>query len=232
MSKLLREAGAKPVELPLIEFRTIIDHKVANEFLSDLESYNWLLFTSANAIEIFFEFVDADRLHSSKIKLACVGRKTAKVLERTFRAPDFVPNQNTSEYLADQIEVSPGEKILLPCPVQSNPLLPEKLREKGATVVTWPIYETVQLDLSAEMVKTLEDGVEAVTFASPSAIDSFCDRITESDQLLKKSVVACIGPMTKQRAEERDVRVDVMPETYDIPNLVRALAEFFEEQAS
>ncbi len=231
MCDLVRELGGQPVELPLIEFKPLVDRQQAETFVADLGSYDWLIFTSANAIRFFFQIVDVEEIEPLDLSLACVGQKTAKLLEQYLRWPDFVPDQFTSEFLADQIDIQQRQKVLLPGPLVTNPGLSEKLVAKGAEVVPWPIYETVQLEFEPDITTRLQSGTDAITFASPSAVDSFCDRIPDAENILCQNIIACIGPMTQRRAIERGIRVDIMPETYDVPNLVQALANHFQDEA-
>ena len=225
----LKAKGAESIEIPLIEFRPLGDPESARAYIDQLCQYDWLIFTSSNAIRFFHDLMGAKEL-PEKIRLACVGRHSADTLSRHFRQADFIPQKFSSRHLADEIGIMPGQKILYPCPVETVSDLTGALEERGAKIDRWPIYETHQATLTSQQASELRSRVDAVTFASPSVVSSFCQQIPDHNELLRDCLVACIGPMTKQRAVECGLRVDIMPEEYSIPGLVRALETHWAQQ--
>lgn len=231
LSGMLREAGADPIELPLIEFRPLLTVNEAQHTLSKLDEFDWIIFTSSNAIRFFFELLGGQQIPDC-IRLACVGGKTASTLAEFSRRPDFVPARFSGRDLADEMEVIAGQKILYPSPKEVASNLAGSLEAKGAVVVRWPIYETVPVRLKSSDLQMLKAGIDVITFASPSVVDSFCEQFPDYALMLDECIVACIGPMTKQRACERDLRVDVIPTKFDIPGLVDAIIEHFDSKIS
>ena len=225
LEELLRDQGAVPVAVPMIQFRQTND----TSQLEHLESFDWILFTSSNAIRYFFKMLPLDqRQRLAKIKLGCVGSQTAKTLAEFECQSDFVPSKFSSERLAEEIDLTAGQRILYPCPLKFNPDLPESLRAAGAAVVTWPLYETIQVDLHSATQSLIDDGVDIVTFASPSVVSSYCEQVPDYKAQLQQCVVACIGPMTRRRATELGIEVNLVPEEFTAAGLVSALVKHFE----
>ena len=227
LEDLLREQGAEPVSVPLIEFRRIINDLQCRENLRRLEEFDWILFTSANAIRFFFELLGEQSI-PSQVRLACVGSKTATTLREFGYEPNFVPSKFSSRNLTEEINVRSGESILYPSPQEISSDLETKFQELGVKVTRWPIYETLRVSIKPEEKEILLSGIDAVTFASPSVISSYCDQVPDYQTVLGDTITACIGPMTKRRASELGVKVDVMPEQYTAAGLVDALSRHFQ----
>ncbi len=229
LEEMLREQGAHPISVPLIEFRQIVDETEATSKLSRLNDYDWILFTSSNAIRYFFELLQSIPIPEI-MKLACVGSKTATTLREFGHEPDFVPSKFSSRQLVREIELEKGQKILYPSPKEIRSDLDVSLEAAGVFVTRWPIYETLQVQIQAEDLETICSGIDAVTFASPSVVSSYCRQVPEHQALLKNAATACIGPMTGRRAMELGVRVDVLPEEYSAEGLVKALSCHFQNR--
>ncbi len=225
----LTAKGADSIGIPLIEFRSLHRPESARTHLGKLADYDWIIFSSSNAIRFFRDLMGAAEI-PKEVRLACVGRHSADTLEKFFRQPDFIPQKFSSRYLADEIDVVAGQKVLYPCPVETVSELVETLEKKGAEVERWPIYETNQSTLTPQQESQLRSQPDAVTFASPSVVNSFCEQLPDHSDLLRDCLVACIGPMTKQRAVECGLRVDIVPEEYSIPGLVKALETHWAQQ--
>ncbi len=221
----LRELGAEPLEMPLIKFSRLATSENSQEILNQLSQFDWIIFTSVNAIRIFFDLL-SDPTQLDGVKIACVGRKSAEVMAACCRPADFVPERYTSDTLAAQIELTAGERVLLPGPRVTRPRFLESLRAQNATVTQWALYETIPVEIGADRIAELRAGIDAVTFASPSVVDSFCRQLIDYREILQSSVVACIGTTTSRRARELGVRVDIVPEEFTIPSLVESLARY------
>lgn len=228
LEELLREQGAEPVSIPLIEFRRIVDDLQCRENLGRLGEFDWILFTSANAIRFFFELL-GDQAIPSQVRLICVGSKTADTLREFGYEPNFVPSKFSSQRLTEEINVRPGESILYPSPLEISSKLESNFEELGVEVTRWPIYETLRVGIKPEDKKVLLSGIDAVTFASPSVINSYCDQVPEYQSVLGDAITACIGPMTERRAAELGIQVDVVPEQYTAAGLVNALSRHFQD---
>lgn len=181
-SKLI-ELGAEVLELPLIDVELEANQDDADDVLSNMACYAWLVFSSANGVRGFFKeffkkFKDIRCLGPCRI--ACIGLSTAKALDEFHIECDVIPEKSTSEEMAKAImDFETIENLTILC-VTGN--LGDKacakiLEEKGRAIVdTFQVYKTSHkiLDTSNEVVKDFtENGADVIFFASPSAVESF-----------------------------------------------------------
>ena len=137
---------------------------------------------------------------------------------------DFAPSRFTGAALAEEFpEALSGKRVLLPRADLAPPTLPEALRAAGAEVYAVTLYRTLPADEgAAEMAERLAAGeVDAVTFASSSAVRNFRAALPESD--LAGCLVACIGPETAKTARALGYRVDAVAEPHTVEGMVAAL---------
>ena len=234
LSDLLRERGADPVEFPLIRIKPMKDFAFLDDALKSLETYRWVVFTSANAVRVVWERLllmgrDARRL--APCRIAAVGPATADALGAIGLRADFIPSESIAESVIEEWpdrDLS-GCKILLPRAKQAREVIPERLGEMGAIVDVVAAYQTVIDSEGAEAIRAQLEGreIDAITFTSSSTVTNFGESIgkTESARLLDGLLVASIGPITSQAARDAGIRVDVEAEDHSIPGLVRAVED-------
>jgi len=222
---LLAYRGAIPVLLPLIRIEGAGNAPHIASVISDLASYDWVVFTSVNGIEHFWSRLDDGALPK---KTAAVGPATADALAGRGAAPAFIPSEHTSAALARGLVDLEGvsiasRRILLPCAVEHDQDAARILRAAGALVVELPVYRTVPEPPAPADLAALDGGVQAALFLSGSAArasGSLAER-------LSGAVVGCIGPSTAEAAREAGLRVDVVPAEHTAEALVAALEERF-----
>jgi uroporphyrinogen-III synthase len=150
---------------------------------------------------------------------------------------DLTPAEFRADALLDALKAfGPlhGQRILIPRTNIARDRLAEELREAGAEVVDIVAYRTIPggIERSGEydIYRLLLDRqIDAVTFASASAVRNFVSMIGEDQaaDLLKSTVVASIGPVTAEAAQQLAIQTTVMPARYTMPDLVDALVEHF-----
>jgi uroporphyrinogen III methyltransferase/synthase len=119
-----------------------------------------------------------------------------------------------------------GRRFLFPRAERGRDELPSALRAAGATVDVLTVYRTVEVQAPSGALDPLRDGeIHVVTFASPSAVERFAAMAPDAVSLLGGTVVAVIGPTTRQACEHLGVRVDIQPEQHTIPALAQAIAD-------
>ncbi len=234
LSEMLRERGADPVEFPLIRIKPLTEYAILDSTLSSLESYRWVVFTSANAVRIVFErlfLAGRDTRAFASCRIAAIGPATAEALGVCGLRPDYLPSESVAESVVEgwpDADVR-GHKILLPRAKVARELLPDRLRELGATVDVVPAYDTV-LDLQgADAIRAqfAAREIHAVTFTSSSTVTNFAESMgpDEAIRLLEGTLVGSIGPATSRTASEAGIRVDFEAAEHSIPGLVRALED-------
>ena len=218
LSAGLRALGAEVIELPAIE---ITDPDPARQkLLADAAArvgeYDWVVFTSANAVRRFLSLVgDARRFGSTCI--AAIGPGTADALAERFLTADLVPGTSVSEGVVDVFPSGTG-RVLIPQAAIARDVLPNGLRDKGWQVDVVEAYRTEPAPAPAE-----SPAADAITFTSSSTVANFM-----AMGLAVPPVVACIGPVTAKTAEEHGLRVDVMADPHTVDGLIAAILSFFE----
>lgn len=238
---MLEERGAEAIPAHAIRITAPDDPGPLEEACRNAGSFTWIIFASANAVDYFMRGLlangDVRDLHG--VRLCAVGPSTASRLHRYGIRVDLTPTEFRADALLDALRASGslrGQRILLPRADIARDRLAEELRESGAVVVEVVAYRTVPggTERSGEYDvyrMLLDRQIDAVTFASASAVRNFVTMIGEEQaaDLLKSTVVASIGPVTAEAAQQLGIHTSVMPERYTIPDLVDALVEHFSE---
>ena len=225
---MLEENGAEVIQFPTIEIYPLEGH------CSDIPSpkeYDWVIFTSVNAVEIYYQHIQDKGLDTRAFgssKICAVGPKTVAALNTIGINPDFIPSRSQASVIATEIDDVDGKKILLPRAKIAGADLPDALHHKGAVVDDLPIYDTVKVrnDYNDVLEKDLLDGkIDVVTFTSSSTVTNFVEMFPHhtAKDLLSKVRVAVIGPSTKATAEEHGVHVDLVAKEATIESLAEAI---------
>ena len=216
----LHRLGAETVELPAITIDEPGDGGAALRGAAlRVGHYDWVIFTSANAVERF-----CARLHDARslagVRVAAIGPGTAGALRSFGVEPDLVPENFVAESLIEVFPFGNGE-VLLPRAAVAREVLPESLRAKGWRVDVVEAYLTRPAEPSASALA--EAGkADAITFTSSSTVTNFL-HVAGLDAV--PPVVVCIGPVTAETARAAGLTVDVVAEEHTIDGLVQALVE-------
>jgi uroporphyrinogen III methyltransferase / synthase len=230
----LRAVGAEPVEVPTIE---IVDPDDGGQSLAavaaGVRGYDWVCFTSTNAVERFLAHV-ADARAFGDTRVAAVGPGTAAALGRAGIVADLVPERSLAEGLVEVFpdrsgagdRSDPGSgpgsgsgRVLLPQPAGARPVLAEGLAAKGWTVEVAPAYRTVPATPSADVLAAAGKA-DAIAFTSASTVTAY---LAAAGAAAVPPVVACIGPATAAAAEGEGVAVTVTATDHTLDGLVSAL---------
>ena len=223
LATLLRRHGAEPLEAPLIEIRegdtTALDRAVASF------PYDWIVFTSRNAVDALRARVEAAGLDARALagaRLAVVGPATEAALTAWGLRPDLVPAEATAAALGAAMPEGPG-RVLLPRGDLARPELPAALIPKGWTLDEVVAYRTVpRAEPDPDLRKRLDAGrVHWIAFTSSSTVTGFLgayggpppDRVR----------VAVIGPATAEACRAAGIRIDALAAEHTVPGLVAAI---------
>jgi uroporphyrinogen III methyltransferase / synthase len=236
---MLEERGAEAIPAHAIRIAPPDDPAGLNAACAQAGSFDWIVFTSGNAVDHFMTQLlatgDLRDLHS--VKLCAVGPSTGSRLHRYGLRIDLMP----AEYRADAVREAlngsvtlKGQRILIPRADIARERLGEELREAGAEVTEAIAYRTLpgegERGSDYDIYRMLlERQIDAVTFASASAVRNFVAMLgrEQAADLLRTTVVASIGPVTAEAAQQLDIATTVMPSRYTIPDLVDSLVEHF-----
>jgi len=229
LSEKLRAVGAEPVEFPTIRIVPAEDTGPLDRAIAHIDRYDWIIFTSQNAIKPFWGRLKAagkDVRSLAGVRIGAIGPATAAGLEAIGLRADFVPYQFVAEAIVAEIGDVAGMQILLPRADIARKVLAAGLRDKGARVDEVVAYRTVAAQPPPEIWWTLlEEGVDIVTFTASSTVRSFVAMLDGRNpgQVLGGAMVACIGPITAYTAEALGLHVDIVAEEHTMDGLVEAI---------
>ncbi len=197
LAAAFERAGARVELLPLLEVVPPADPRPLERAAADLASYDWLVFTSANAVEAFLPLTGPLR---SGLRIAAVGPATAAALRAFGSEPHLTARKAEAEGLAaDLAPRIAGKRVLLPQAADARPALLQELKEAGAEAVAVVAYDKrLPPDAparAAELFATTPIGW--VTFTSPRIVRHFVELLGESWERRKGELRAVsIGPVT------------------------------------
>jgi uroporphyrinogen-III synthase/uroporphyrinogen III methyltransferase/synthase len=231
LSARLRDLGAAVREVPSIVFAPPADAAPLDAALRDLARFDWAVFASAVAVERTVERLRALGLAPAAlaaVRLAAVGPATAERLAREVREPDLVPAEARGEAMAAALASRVrGRRVFLPRPAEGRPELLAGLVAAGAEVAAVEAYRTVPAppEEIRPIARWIEAGeVDAVAFASPSAVSAVVGALGGEAGLLRRVVLGAIGPTTGAALREAGLEASVQPERYTGADLAEALA--------
>jgi uroporphyrinogen-III synthase len=236
-AELLRERGAEPWSCPTIELAPPPDPGRLSEAAEVVATYQVVAFTSANGVERFFEALASagkDARALAPCRVAAIGPATGAALRAKGIRPDIVAKDFRGEALADAILAAGkqlgGARVLIPRALEAREVLPEALRAAGMIVDVVPAYETRPVKRAAlqPLKEALGRGrVDAILLTSSSTVTNLCSALGEDRELLGRTLLASIGPITTATAKELGLQVGVTAPEYTVPALVGALRTFW-----
>jgi uroporphyrinogen III methyltransferase / synthase len=233
---LLQQQGAHVLEMPALEIQPPSSWQALDTAIAQLNQFDWLALTSANAVNYFFERL-ATLGHDSRrlagLKIAVVGEKTAQSLQHHGIKPDFIPPDFVADALVEHFPESVLDKRFLFPRVETGgrDMLVNSLTEQGANVTEVAAYQSVcPATVSADALAALRSRrITIVSFASSKTVSCFSHLLGEQVQSLLQGVkIASIGPQTSQTCQMRFGRVDIEATDYTLEGLTQAIVQFFQ----
>jgi uroporphyrinogen III methyltransferase/synthase len=232
LTEQLRGLGADVIELPTIRIEPPTDLRAFAELVQDAHAYDWIVFTSPNGVNAFFDlfyklYDDAREIGAARI--AAIGPATAQRIKDFHMHVDLQPAEFVAESLVREFRKQ-GDvenlRILIARAEKARDVLPKELSALGAIVDEGFAYRTVpetRDELGARR-RLLEEGADLITFTSSSTVENF---MALGLPWPAKMQVASIGPVTSQTAREHGLEVTIEVRRHDIPGLVDAIRKFF-----
>jgi uroporphyrinogen III methyltransferase/synthase len=229
--------GAEAIEAPMIRIVPPEDLGPLRRAADHVETFDWIVFASANAVETFMSVLLDGKRDVRSLKgprLCCVGTGTAERLARYGVKADLIPDEFRGEALVYAMRETgsiEGRRILVPRADIGRDVVVEGLRNAKALVSDVVAYRTVledaQQDDGPDVYRMLlDDEIDVVTFTSPSAVRNFASIYGKEQtiDLLSRTVIAAIGPVTSDAATQLGLTVTVQPTVSTIAGLVDAIA--------
>lgn len=232
LSSRLRDLGADVLELPTIRIEPPGDLRAFAELVQDAHSYDWIVFTSVNGVNAFFDlfyklYNDAREIGGTRI--AAIGAATAARLRDFHLHVDLQPEEFVAESVAKAFQEQGGIenlKILIARAEQARDVLPKRLSALGAIVDEGFAYRTVPetRDETGARRRLAEEGADLITFTSSSTVENFLALALPWPRGME---VGSIGPVTSKTARERGLEVAFEARRHDVPGLVEAIRKFY-----
>ncbi len=231
LSKALLQLGADLIELPTIRIEPPENRLEFAEMVTHAHEYDWLIFTSPNGVERFFDaffstYGDARSLGNPRI--AAIGPSTAKKIESYRFTVDLIPEQFVAEGLIKAFKKESIENLTMLWikAAESREVISKELTKLGAIVDECIAYRTVPEteDLTGARTNLIENGADLITFTSSSTVDHFCALGIDWPS---NCVAASIGPITSETLRQHQINPIIEAKKHDIPGLVAAIEAHF-----
>src|SRR5574341_161398 len=226
----LRSAGFEPIFFPVIEIRPIEDNSALDRALEKLNCYEWVVFTSVNAVDVVLSLTPASLPlgESRGVRVAAIGPKTAEALHARGVTPDFVPEEYVAEAILPGLGDVHGKWVLLLRAEIARKALPEAIANAGGIAHEITVYKTLPAQPDPEGLAALKSGVDVVTLTSPSIVQNFVSIAKQNGldplHLPNNPVFACIGPITEQAASEEGLVNLVVAKEYTTEGLMEVIS--------
>lgn len=239
--EILKGGGAEPVVCPTIKVIPPSSFAKLDGCLKKIESYDWIIFTSANGVKCFKERLTKlkkDVRELKGLKVCAIGPKTAKTVEKLFGINvDLTPREYVAEGILKEFKKSgiKGKKFFLPRATEAREILPDEIRRLGGHIDVAPVYKTIRPKKEADLAKKLikKGVVDVITFTSSSTVTNFIAgyKKGELEKIIGETKVACIGPVTRDTAIRNGMTVHVTAKKYTVDGLAEALEKFYQRDA-
>jgi uroporphyrinogen III methyltransferase/synthase len=233
LSSQLRALGADVIELPTIRIEPPTDLREFGELVQDAHAYDWIVFTSPNGVDAFFEMffkLYDDAREIGGVKIAAIGPTTAQRVREFHLHVDLQPEESVAEAIVKEFQKQGGVenlRILLARAEKARDVLPKELSRLGAIVDEAFAYRTVPetRDITGARGRFLDEGADLITFTSSSTVENF---LALGLPWPTKMQVASIGPITSKTARDSGLKVDIEARRHDIDGLVDAIRKYFD----
>jgi len=233
LADALQHLGATVIRVPVIAITEPRSYAALDQALAQLQVYDWLIFTSANAVEVFQRRAASTPPPN---RIAAIGPATAKAIEKLGLHVDLIPPKHVAESLADAMtEQVSGKRILLIRAEEARDVLPDALNQAGAELTIVSAYRN---QIPAESILAIQQLFSApalvpdvVALTSASTVRNLFSLNEAAGTTIPLTVVfASIGPITSAALREEGYQPAVEAKAASIPDLVRAITGYFTQE--
>jgi len=237
----LEQYGATVITCPTIEIKELDSYERLDEAIGHLYGYDWLIFTSVNGVDYFFQRLHAGNHTAAdldELKVCAIGEATAERLRNLHVHIDVIPEEFKAEGVFAALSGFVGGReglrnlnVLIPRASVARDYLPKALEEAGARVDVVPAYRTslpANLD-RGRVAAMLSGSADCIAFTSSSTVKNLARLFDTHDlsEVLAGVSIACIGDITATTATEFGLSVAIQPKQFTIPALASAIADHF-----
>jgi uroporphyrinogen-III synthase len=227
LGKRIRALGGTAPEWNTIAIAPMQDFHKLDEALAALETFDWVVFTSANGVRAVAERLRENGSSPARLneaRIAAVGPVTARALHEFGIAVAFVPERFSGDVLAVELPAQAGDKVLLLRADLASEALPDGLASRGVAVTDVMAYRTIMPERPNIDLRN----ADAVTFVSASAVKNLVAQLDDAEHAqLAALEIFCIGPATAQAALDAGLVVSATAETHTLDGLIDKMIEFY-----
>ncbi|TSA26440.1 MAG: uroporphyrinogen-III synthase [Ignavibacteriales bacterium] len=231
----LKDEGAKIIFFPTIKLIPQYESSELAYAINSFAEFDYLIFTSSNAVKVLAEIIKSRSLDLTNIKIAAVGEKTSEECYSNGIKVDILPEEFSSKGLINtftKFDLN-GKKIFIPCSSLSNEDLKFGLMGLGAEVDLVNVYDVVPNDLS-ELTKEYEEIIsrqpDIYIFTSPSSFNNFIRlmNITNVAHYFKNNIICSIGFTTENAIKSSGLTVHIIPKMFSLQGISEAILKYFQ----
>lgn len=237
----LEELGAEIFEFPTIKTVPPESFAQLDAAIDNIESYNWLIFTSKNGFTYFLRRLmekGRDIRDLKGIRICAIGSKTAGVIKSYGIKVELIPDEFNAEGLVKAFNGAGdasirGLRFLMPRAAEARELFPERIRALGGLIDTPTAYRTIKpLRHAKRLQRFLKSGrITIATFTSAATFKNFLEILgDEAVGFLNDVKIAVLGSITAQAVEKAGLKVDIMPSKATIPMMVQEIIKRITQQ--
>jgi uroporphyrinogen III methyltransferase/synthase len=232
--------GADAIEAPMTRILPPEDFGPLDDAVARAGTFDWIVFTSANAVDSFMGRLlagDGDVRDLKGVRLCAIGPVTRDRLQRYHVKVDLVPSEGRPEGVVQALVAHggiAGARFLLPRADSGREVLADVLRKSGAEVTDVTAYRLMLTEAGREEEPDiyrmlLEGKIDVVTFTSASTVRNFVRTMgrEQAADLLQQTTVACIGPVTAEAAAQLGIQTSILPQEFTVPALVDAIVKYY-----
>ena len=232
-ARALYARGVEPILASTIAIVPPDDVAAAHRAIDDLASYRWVVFTSQNGVDAFFDrlaALDSDARYIGATRVAAIGSKTAERLRAFGVRADLIPAAFVSEEIGRALmqATHTGDRILIYRAQEARDVLAQMLEDAGREPHVVAAYKTI-FEVDPEFAQKVQRA-DVLTFTSASTVRGYVELLggaTAARDAARNKLIACIGPITAEAADEAGLHVDVVADVFTTEGLLDALEAHF-----
>ena len=241
---LFRSFGFNPILCSLIKVIEIDWDVSFSQILEKFSTYDWIIFTSANAVRIFIKKIQhfgftLNVLQEKRIKICAIGPMTYKALADYALKADIIPKEYVLESMLESlIPHVKGKHILIPRAIGARDILLQELKIHGAFADVMPLYKTILDDsyvLEFQRIHLNSEQHHCITFTSSSTVHSYfmmynkyiVPRITSARRHQERIKFATIGPITTQALQSYGIKSDIVAKEFTLYGLFESISNYY-----
>ena len=235
--EIVEKLGGEAVLAPTLDLKPVNTQSLKN-LVANKDKLDWIVFTSPTTIVSLNKFYP-DFLGNLDCKIAVIGNKTGRLVEKQGLAVDLMPEEFTAEGIIEEFKKNgiTDKTIGIPRTASARPVLPEELEKLGNTVILAEAYKSLfPMDEKSveELIQKIENReIDAITFTSPLTVENFFtiadDKQKIAELLNENLLVVSIGPITARVLDKYEVK-NIYPDTYTVPDMMELLFETLNER--